>query len=124
MIDSTILVGIIILFVLVTGFFFVTFGQVTVRKLRKNPATKDKLGVEFASGWDILNVAGALSTPKWLRQRFSRSKLSFLVADYQTLYENTSCFDRVLARIFWGFYVASGLLMVILLMNNAIALLY
>ena len=124
MIDSTILVGIIILFVLVTGVFFVTFGQVTVRKLRKNPATKDKLGVEFASGWDILNVAGALSTPKWLRQRFSRSKLSFLVADYQTLYENTSCFDRVLARIFWGFYVASGLLMVILLMNNAIALLY
>ena len=42
---------------------YVIFGQVTVRELRKNPETKEKLGIEFVSGWDILNVAGALSTP-------------------------------------------------------------
>ena len=40
---------------------FVIFGQVTVRKLRKNPETKHELGLEFAGGWDILNVAQALS---------------------------------------------------------------
>ncbi len=43
---------------------FVIFGLVTVRKLRKNPETKHALGIEFASGWDILNVAGALSLSK------------------------------------------------------------
>jgi len=41
----------------IAGFLFVLFGQITVRKLRKNPATKNELGVEFLSGWDIINVA-------------------------------------------------------------------
>lgn len=55
----TLLVGILIVVSMVVGILYVAFGQITVRKLRKTPATKDKLGVEFASGWDILNVAGA-----------------------------------------------------------------
>jgi hypothetical protein len=105
------------------GFFscilFVAFGQITVRKLRKNPATKERLGVEFTSGWDILNVAGALSTPKWLRDRFNRSSLSFMVADHQALYENTNRFDRVLGRIFWFFYITSATLMILLMIVNA-----
>lgn len=98
---------------------FVVFGQTTVRRLRKNPTTKEKLGIEFASGWDILNVAGALSTPKWLRDRFNRSSLSFMVADHQALYENTNRFDRVLGRIFWFFYITSATLMILLMIVNA-----
>lgn len=108
------------------GFFacvlFVAFGQITVRKLRKNPATKERLGVEFTSGWDILNVAGALSTPQWLRERFNRSSLSFMVADHQALYENTNRFDRVLGRIFWFFYITSATLMILLMIVNAFGL--
>ena len=49
--------------------FFVLFGQITVRKLRKNEKTKDALGLEFTSGWDILNVAQALSLPKKLKKK-------------------------------------------------------
>jgi hypothetical protein len=94
------------------GFFLssillVVFGQLTVRKLRKNPNTKGRLGVDFVSGYDIFNVASALSAPKWFRERASRSTLSFLAADYQALYENTTLFDRILARIFWGISTAS-----------------
>ncbi len=92
------------------GFFislilYVAFGQITVRKLRKNPKTKDALGMEFVSGMDILNVAGALSKPKWLTKKIKRPDLSFLVADTDILYEYTTLFDRILARIFaWSFY--------------------
>ncbi|WP_036249191.1 hypothetical protein [Methylobacter sp. BBA5.1] len=88
---------------------YVLFGQLTVRKLRKIPNMKGRLGVEFVSGYDILNVASALSAPKWFRERASRSTLSFLAADYQALYQNTTLFDRIFARVFWGSFLASNL---------------
>lgn len=83
---------------LLAAILSVAFGQITVRKLRKNPTTKDVLGFEFVSGWDILNVAGSLSTPKWLREKFAASPLSHLTANYQALYENTSKFDRIFGK--------------------------
>lgn len=111
------------LLMLIAAILYVILGQVTVRKLRKNPAVKDQLGVEFASGWDILNVAGSLSTPAWLREKFSASRLSALSANYQALYENTNKFDRVLARIFWFFYVVSASLMLLVIAVNSLGLL-
>ena len=106
----------------IAAILYVAFGQITVRRLRKDPATKEKLGMEFVSGWDILNVAGALSTPKWLRDKFMLSRFSGLAVNYQALYENTSCFDRVLARIFWGFYVVSVVLMLFFILLNSFGL--
>jgi len=47
-----------------TAILYVIFGQVTVKKLRKNPKTKDALGLEYVSGWDIINVAQALAIPR------------------------------------------------------------
>lgn len=108
---------------LISAILFVILGQITVKKLRKNPDVKDHLGVEFSSGWDILNVAGCLSTPAWLRKRFSESRLSFLSANYQIVFENTNKFDRVLARVFWFFYVTSCSLMIILVSANGIGIL-
>lgn len=87
---------------------YVLFGQITVRKLRRNPETKEQLGVELANGWDILNVAAALSRPKWLSEKFRKSSLSFLAANSDVLYKNTTLFDRILARLFWCSYVISG----------------
>ena len=55
---------------------FVIFGQITVRKLRKNPETKHELGIEFVSGWDIFNVAQALSLPAALEKRLKNKKKS------------------------------------------------
>ena len=107
-----------------SGFFswilFVVFGQLTVRKLRKNPALKGKLGFEFVSGYDILNVASALTAPKWFRDKFSKSQIAFLAADYQALYQNTSLFDRVLGRTFWILFSISGSAMILLVVLNSL----
>lgn len=101
--------GAIILLTIVTGILLVIFGQITVRKLRRIANKKNMLGVEFVSGWDILNVAGALSTPKWLREKFISSGLSGLTANYEFVYGNTNKLDRFIARIFWFFYLISGI---------------
>ncbi len=97
-----------------TAILFVLFGQITVRKLRKIPETKNHLGFEFASGWDILNVAQAFSVPKWFREKVKGSPLSFLRADFNLLYNHTTKFDRILARIFFLFYFFTGMLTIVL----------
>ena len=78
---------------------YIIFGQVLLRKLRKNPITKKSLGLEFVSGWDILNVAFSLSYPVWMREVAKKSPLSFLEADYDAIYPYTTRFDRALAKI-------------------------
>lgn len=96
---------------------YVLFGQITVRKLRKNPKTKAALGVEFASGWDIINVAQALAIPKSWARKLKKSPLSALYADVDLLYEYTNKFDRVLAFIFYWLFMSSvgfGLLLILL----------
>jgi hypothetical protein len=107
----TLCMGIITLMVLIVGPLFVAFGQITVRKLRKNPETKYALGLEFSSGWDILNVAEALSSTAWMNKRVKSSKVSFLFADADVLYKHTTRFDRILARVFWFSFMISGLFM-------------
>ncbi|MEJ2631893.1 MAG: hypothetical protein P8015_11875 [Acidihalobacter sp.] len=62
---------------IVTGVLFVIFGEVTVRKLRRNPETKDLLGMEFISGWDIQNVAVTLALPKSFMKRIDKGSTSF-----------------------------------------------
>jgi len=57
---------------------YIAFGQITVKKLRKNPETRDSLGVQFASGWDILNIAQALALPKFITKKLGKSPISFL----------------------------------------------
>ncbi len=86
---------------------FVIFGQVTVRKLKKNPETKHELGIEFVSGWDILNVAQALTLPKSVAQKIRRNSIGF-EADPDLLYKHTTVFDRVLARVFYMLFAFSG----------------
>jgi hypothetical protein len=116
----TLLVGIMILMFLIIGPLFVIFGQVTVRKLRKNPETKYALGLEFYSGWDILNVVGALSRPAWISKRFKASKLSFLAADAEVLYKHTTLFDRIFARILWFFITLGWVFMMTVMILDVI----
>lgn len=99
---------------------FVLFGQVTVRKLRKNPQTKHELGVEFVSGWDIINVAQALAMPKSIIRKFNKSQLSALYADADLLYKHTNKIDRVLGIIFYWLLMLSGLFGIILVLLDAI----
>ena len=90
------LLGIVFCFMLVAAILYVVFGQVTVRKLRKNPKTKDALGLEYASGWDIINVAQALAIPRSWSRKLESSQLSCLHANSDLLFENTSKFENAL----------------------------
>jgi len=93
---------------ILSGILYVTFGQITVRKLRKNPKTKDQLGVEFASGWDILNVAQAFAFPRSWSRKLEKSPLSSMHANTQVLVDNTSKFDRCLGAVFYWLFMTSG----------------
>lgn len=108
------LVALAIGFSVFTGLLYVLFGQITVRKLRKRPEARNALGVELVSGWDILNVAGALSRPRWLNERFKKSSMSAMAADAEVLNNATNTFDRILGRLFFLFFCISGGLGVLL----------
>ena len=94
---------------MVSGFLYVAFGQITVRKLRKNPKTKDLLGLEYVSGWDIINVAQAFSLPRSWARKIEKSKFSFIYANATVLYENTTKFDQVLGFVFYWVLTITGL---------------
>ena len=110
------LLAIIFIFMLFTSVLYVVFGQVTVRKLRKNPITKEALGLELVSGWDIINVAQALAFPKAWSKKLEKSQ--FLIhANSQLLLENTNKIDKLLGKAFYWTMIASasiGLLLIFL----------
>ncbi|WP_188149378.1 hypothetical protein [Teredinibacter waterburyi] len=108
---------------LIAAVLFVLFGQITVRKLRKKNETKSSLGAEFASGWDILNVAQALALPRYITKKLAKSPMSGFYADRDLLEKHTTLFDRLLANIFWYLYVTSVALMLILIAANSVGLL-
>jgi len=93
---------------------FVLFGQITVRRLRKNPETRDHLGLEFASGWDILNVAQALAIPRSWSQKMEKSPLASLNAKSEVIHQHTNKFDRALGFIFFWSFASSGSLLILL----------
>jgi hypothetical protein len=78
----------------------VVFGQITVRRLRKNPETKHKLGMEYVSGMDIVGVAQVLSWPKSLTFRSSKRTFS-LLPNAELLYKHTTKMDRFIGRLFY-----------------------
>lgn len=106
--------------VFLSAILYVLFGQLKVRKLRKNPKTKDALGLEYASGWDIINVAQALAFPRSWSRTLAKSPLSFLHTNADVLYENTSKFDQILGAIFYWLLTISGLSGVLLVLLNSI----
>lgn len=94
---------------LFTCILYVLFGQMTVRKLRKNPETKQALGFEYVSGWDIINAAQALALPKSWTRKLEKTPLSALYANAEILFANTSRFDRILGAVFYWLLMVSGL---------------
>jgi len=115
--SDTIFFVFILLAMIVDLILFVFFGRKTVRKLRKNPTTKEFLGAEPISGWDILHVANALALPKRLSRKVRRSKLAAFFADPDILEKHVTRFDVLLAKTFWGLWLSwtSALLILMLL---------
>ena len=105
---------------MIVGILYVLFGQLTVRKLRKNPETKDALGIEFASGWDILNVAKAFAMPKTITKKWKKSAQSAFYANIDILHKHTNKFDRVLGAVFYWIYAFTGVSVILLVLLDAI----
>ena len=103
---------------ILSGILYVAFGQITVRKLRKNPKTKGSLGLEYASGWDIINVAQAFSLPRSWTRKIENSKFSFMYANATVLFENTTRFDQILGFVFYWLLTLSGLSGALLVLLN------
>ncbi|MCP4342507.1 MAG: hypothetical protein GY799_27410 [Desulfobulbaceae bacterium] len=99
---------------------YVIFGHIIVRKLRKNPSTRDALGVEFASGWDILNVAQALAIPRSWSKKLERGPLSSLYANSEILFTHTNKLDRILGAILYWLLTISGLVMICLVLLDTL----
>ena len=105
--------------VFIACIFFVLFGEISVRKLRRNPQTKSELGLDYVSGWDILNVVGALSLPRsWNRKLRSTSAGVAMQANADLLYRYTTRFDRVLGRIYFFLLMTSGTGLIVLMLLN------
>lgn len=116
------ILGILILLAFITSILLVAFGQITVRRLRKDPVIRSALGFEYISGRDIFNVAQALGLPIGMIRKLRTTKLGFLYADPDVLLRHTSRFDRILGRLFFWSYVTTGILGIIFVILNSLGL--
>ena len=114
--------AIVFIFMLISCVLYVLFGQITVRRLRKNLKTKDVLGFEYVSGWDIINVAQVLAFPRSWSKILESSSLSLMHANAKLLHENTSKFDRFLGALFYWLLMLSGLSGALLVFLNSVGL--
>ncbi len=114
------LLGFVAVFVFLACILYVVFGQVTVRKLRKNPKTKDALGLEYVSGWDIINVAQTFAFPRAWIYKVEKTKFAFIYADASLLYAHTTKFDRILGCVFYWLLTISGCSAAILALLEAL----
>lgn len=112
--------GFVLFSTILAGVFFVVFGQKTVKKLRKNPTTKESLGFEYVSGWDIINVAQALAMPDFIMKKLNNSPLSYLFSNAELIRKNTTRVDRILAGLFYWLLMTSGLSGFALVLLNAL----
>ncbi len=107
------IVGSMIFFSMITAwilFFFINF--TTVRRLRKNPITKDGLGFHLFWGWYALNMSLALFvSKKRMIKRRSHSD-GYLFADPDLMRQYTTPFEKIICKllIVTGLFGVLGLL--------------
>ena len=77
-------------------------------------------GIEFASGWDILNVAKAFAMPKTISKKWKKSTQSAFYANIDMLHKHTNKFDRILGAVFYWIYAFTGVSVILLVLLDAI----
>ena len=102
---------------------YVVFGQITVRKLRKNPETKGHLGMTFINGSDIYNVSAIFSYPRFFLKRLEKGQKHYgnstMVANKDVLLKHTNLFDRILGRIvFWQIHLSVVFMFIFAILNQ------
>lgn len=76
----------------------IALGRITLPRLRANPETRERLGLEWTPRWDIFNVAMSLSWPAVLIRPIDRYAEPDVHAHSELLRAHTRRIDRVLAR--------------------------
>ena len=94
------------------GIAFLLFSLITVRRLRRNPCTRNELGLDFMPGQEVLSVAQALTLPKRFSRLLRRGELAALFADPDLLVLHTRPVDRWLGRVCFVLMFVNGLLVV------------
>ncbi|WP_226668692.1 hypothetical protein [Microbulbifer aggregans] len=86
---------------------YVTFGFLTVRRLRKIPELDYDLGTRFIGGRDVFKVAAALAVPKPWINKVENSSISFYISNPTLIRKNTNKFEQAFgASVFWSFWIA------------------
>ncbi len=107
---------------IIDSILFVVFGQKAVRKLRKNPATRNMLGIKFIGGWDIVNVTIAFGFPRKLNRFLRRSAFAALNADADLLEQYLTRFDLILAKIHFSLWISWTLALFVLMLLDIIGI--
>ena len=118
---ETYLFLILLLLTIVTGVLFVAFGQITVRKLRKNPKTQEKLGFEVISGYDIVSAAQALALPMSIMNKLQNSAISGMFSNADILVKHTNRFDKILGTTFYCFLMVNLVFGIAVIVMNWLA---
>ncbi|HEX5484448.1 MAG TPA: hypothetical protein VFX23_00485 [Limnobacter sp.] len=112
--------GVLLINAIIVGLFFIAFGQLTVKRLRRDQNTRTALGIEFISGGDIVSVAQALALPRSWTKKLETGPLSSLYAKTNLLLEHTTKFDRILAFMFYWLLMSTGLSFTVLAILNLV----
>lgn len=92
---------------------FVIFELLTMRRLRKLADTQNCLGLCAFPGSEARSVAAAVTIPRrytrWVRKGF----MTWIYADCDAIYRNTSLAERCLARAAYFCLMGSGWLMLV-----------
>ncbi len=103
----------VVLSLILTVIFFIIVNLKIVRKLKKNPTTKNELGLSLVWGWGALTVSQALFfSKKRMTEMRSRSH-GYMFANYELVHQHTSKLDKILAGIFTFFYLLSAISLLI-----------
>ena len=92
---------------------FVVFHLLTVRRLRRHPAMRDRLGVAFLPGWEAQSVAAAVTVPRSFTRFVRTGRLRGLFADCDAVYQHTSRAERCLGRLCYLTFMGSAVLLAI-----------
>lgn len=95
---------------LISAVLYVMFNLLTVRRLRRDPQIRLRLGIALFPGGETVGIARTLTWPRaWVR-RTDRKASDAIRPDPEALYRHTHAGERYLARTCYGLQVFSALL--------------
>ncbi len=84
---------------IVSWILFFIINIKTVRRLRKNPITKNELGFHLFWGWYALNISETLLFSKEWTIRRRNSSNGYMFANYDLVHQYTTPFEKVICKL-------------------------